>query len=177
MFVSVRFLIILLVSFFVTSWYLRVCCILMSHLRHSLKVEVDVVGIYVGCLIISITSTSPFVVFLFLGGVLFPYLLEFGGFDGCTGISWRWGLLGGVGVLFLFLDSYPLFGVLVIGRVYFFFHLPPSLLISLRKFFLYQHSAVLWPRLSHIQHHLDILIVLFVHLWFSDLIWIVAPFC
>ena len=76
--------------------------------------------------------------------------------------------------LFLFLDSFLLFGVLVIGRVYFFFHFPHSLLISLRKFFLYQHSAVLWPRLSHIQHHLDILIVLFVHLWFSDLIWTVC---
>ena len=97
--------------------------------------------------------------------------MEFDGFDDFIGMSWRWGLLGGVGVLFLFLDSYPLFGVLVIGRVYFFLYFPPSLLISLRKFFLYQHSAVLWPRLSHMQRHLDILIVLFVHLWFSDLIW------
>ena len=77
-----------IIIIFVTSWYFRVCCILMPHLRHSLQVEVDVVGLYVGWLIISMTSTSPFIVLLFLGDVLCPWLLVLESFDrfkGCLG--------------------------------------------------------------------------------------------
>ena len=38
------------------------------------------------------------------------------------------------------------------------FPFSPSLLISLRMFILYKHSAVLWPHLSHMQRHLAVFI-------------------
>ena len=55
MFSSVRLLIILLSSYLVTSWYFYVCWILVSHLRHSGRLN----DFEVECLMMSITSISP----------------------------------------------------------------------------------------------------------------------
>ena len=55
MFSSVRLLIKFLSSDLVTSWYFNVCCILVSHLRHSGHLD----DFEVDGLMISIISISP----------------------------------------------------------------------------------------------------------------------
>ena len=128
MFSSVRLLITFLSSDLVTSWYFNVCCILVSHLRHSGHLD----DFEVDGLMISITSISP-TGFVGLFGENFPVFVWF-----CFGFTDCLCFVGGEEDLLLLLSSLPCLDFRVVfpdfcnnGSAYFFFNLPFSLLISL----------------------------------------------
>ena len=131
-FSSVRVRIILLSSDLVTSWYFNVCCILVSHLRHSGHLDdFEVEG-----LMISITSISPTGLFGRFGEN-FPVFVWF-----CFGFTDCLCLGGGDGDLLLLLSSVSCFNFMVVfsdfcndGSVYFFLSLSvPNTLAIIAKY-------------------------------------------
>ena len=128
MFSSVRLLITFLSSDLVTSWYFNVCCILVSHLRHSGHLD----DFEVDGLMISITSISPTGLVGLFGENFVIFVWFSFGFTDCLC------LVCGDEDLLLLLSSLSCFNFRVVfpdfyndGSVYFFFSLPSSLLISL----------------------------------------------